>query len=202
MAVCFFIMFVFSIPSLIFCFFGQKIPVFEQDKLGLYRFMIGNIGYDPTSLTYQHDSGCHKAAFVNSNETCLHIPYLPEISLTQASSVVTAFEFLQILVFFIGVFHLQRRADSLTEEVERLNTSVTDYTVMVRHLPKDTTVEQLVAHFSSLYPLDRPDWQKRPLLIGARPVQPISKTVSFPWKLSHLIWISSSFFVFALAKSR
>ena len=35
------------------------------------------------------------------------------------------------------------------------NVSAKQYTIMVRNLPKDTTLVELVEHFSTLYPLDQ-----------------------------------------------
>ncbi len=37
-------------------------------------------------------------------------------------------------------------------------------------IPVDISPEQLIAHFSNLYPLDKPDWKNRPAVLGARPV--------------------------------
>ena len=161
---------------MVFCYFGKKIPTINAGKVEMYRFMIGNIGYDPASLTYNEDAAC-TGKLAKLNETCLHFPR-SQITMTEASGIITGFEFLQIVVFFCVIYHLQRRAFALKDEVDKLNTSVTDYTVMVRNIPPDTSVEQLVAHFSNLYGLDKRDWKQRPQLIGARPVQPISKTVS------------------------
>ena len=57
-SILFLVLTILSIPSFILCFNGSRVPVNQRDNIGLYRFTIGNIGYDPKSLTYFNDSSC------------------------------------------------------------------------------------------------------------------------------------------------
>lgn len=174
MAICFAVLTILSAPAMAFAFAGSRIPSSNWDAAGLYQLTLGNIGYDPASPTYAKDSACHKSHAVGgilTNTTCIHMPGGLEYSMEEVGSILTACEFLQILVFFCFIMHLQRRADRQKAETERLHTSACDFSIMVGNLPKDTTAQQLVAHFSGLYELDKPDWQGRPPLDGAQPVQ-------------------------------
>ena len=96
-AVVFFIMTLLSIPSFIFCYSGEAILPVDRDSLGLYRFTLGNIGYNKLSPTYDRDSACMK---VKSNTTCVHLPLGQELPLYQASQIMTAMEFLQVRTYF------------------------------------------------------------------------------------------------------
>lgn len=70
---------------------------------------------------------------------------------------------------------LQHRLNYLrNNEVEEC--SVAEYSISVNGLPSNTTVEELVRHFSNLYPLDRPDWKGRPGILFCKPVTNISNT--------------------------
>lgn len=171
MAVCMLVMTLLSIPTFVFSISGSRVSEAERDTTSLYRLTLGNIGYDPTSLTYATDTKCtrHSSAYVN--QTCFH-GFGYEVTAVQVSSIITASEFLQILAFFITVWHLDRKVRSLEKEVEKHHTSITDYAIMITGIPPDCHVDQLVAHFTNLYPMDTLDWKKRPALAGARPVEP------------------------------
>jgi hypothetical protein len=170
-----FVMTVLAAPSLIFSFFGSRIPEQDRDLIGLYRLTIGNIGYDPNSYTYLNDSACHHTGFLKNytplkyNGTCIHVMDY-EFTMPQVALALSASEVLQIFAFFCFIWHLKRKTDTLKAQNERQECTVSDYTVIVRGFPKDTGMEQLIAHFSSLYPLDVPDWRKRPPITGAIPV--------------------------------
>ena len=43
--------------------------------------------------------------------------------------------------------------------------------MLVRNVPPDVTIEDLIEHFSKLYPLDKPDWYRRPPIEGAEKVK-------------------------------
>ena len=74
MAICLSVMTLLSIPSLVFCTYGSRIPLALQDPIGLYKFTLGNIGYDPNSRTYLDDSACTKIDDAKTyNGTCIHI---------------------------------------------------------------------------------------------------------------------------------
>ena len=75
--------------------------------------------------------------------------------------ILTACEILQIISFFCFIFHLSRVTNTIKVEREKLICSVSDYSVIVKNIPSDTTKEELIAHFNSLYPLDEKDWLGR-----------------------------------------
>jgi hypothetical protein len=52
----------------------------DKDFFGLYKFMIGNIGFDPRSSTYLEDAACKYVDLTNrtstylfANETCITV---------------------------------------------------------------------------------------------------------------------------------
>ena len=109
-------------------------------------------------------------------DTCITLPYTGgfQLTLAEVGSILTLMEVLQALSFMAMVYHLHRKLQYLGHQLDRLSTSVTDYAVMIRNLPSDTTAAELIKHLSNLYPLDKPDWAKRPPLAGARPVQQVA----------------------------
>jgi hypothetical protein len=177
MGVAFFVMSIFSLPTLFFAYNGSRMSVEDRDGMSMYMFTLGNIGYNPTSASYAIDSACStKASYAGANETCITITGGYQFTLTEVGSIISLMEVLQIFVFFCAVYHLHRRINSIGEELDRLITSVTDYSVMIRKLPPDTAPHDIVTHLSNLYPLDKPDWLNRPPLDGARPVVSVDNT--------------------------
>ena len=49
----------------------------------------------------------------------------------------------------------------LNKRVNHEHVSAEDYTIYVKGLPTDATVEEVRDHFSKLYHLDAPDWEFR-----------------------------------------
>lgn len=174
MTICLFIMSVLSLPSLIFTYHGQGISPEDQDALGLFQYTLGNIGYDPTLSDYKTLAKCNSPRYTR-NDTCLHISG-NEVSINDAANVITAMEFLQILVFFIGVFHLYRKAISVSGKKSNAEASVSDYSIMVTNIPRDTTEEELLNHFNKLYGLDERDFKGRPPLEGAEPISDVGNS--------------------------
>lgn len=41
-----------SVPSILTSIYGSRVPIQDRDALGLYKFTLGNIGYDTASPTY------------------------------------------------------------------------------------------------------------------------------------------------------
>ena len=132
----------------------------------------GNLGYNPESATYNEDAACVHTV----NTTCIHLPGDVELTLSEASSILTLCEFLQIICFFSVVWALGHRTKGMKKEASRATCAVSDYSLMVRNIPTDITEKELIDHFSSLYPLDVPDWRKRPPLDGAAPVDNVLNT--------------------------
>jgi hypothetical protein len=179
MSICFMVMTLLSLPGIVFAWFGSRIPEADRDAIGFYHFTLGNIGYNKANANYATQSLCaNQSPYMNVNETCIHVLNTVELPMSVVGSILTLCEILQVLVFFITLAHLSRRLQQYQEELSRLTTSVTDYSVMISGLPKDASVEQVITHFSNLYPLDKPDWKNRPPLAGARPVQSV-RMISF-----------------------
>ena len=64
----------FSIPAMVMYRSGTKVPVSDRDFLGLYKFTLGNIGYNPDDVNYATESACKTAGYgVNSNSTCIYV---------------------------------------------------------------------------------------------------------------------------------
>lgn len=173
MSIAFFFMMLLSLPVLVFCYFGSRVPSSEQDSMGLYKFTIGNIGYDPASATYANQSTCTSPN--PYNETCIHVMN-QEFTVSEVSALVTVTEVLQVLIFLVAVVHLHRRAQNFRKKIERKSCAVSDYSIIVKDVPPDTTIEQLIAHFSNLYGLDKMDWAGRPPVKAAVPVSIISNS--------------------------
>jgi len=106
-----FAMFWFSLPSLIFAYAGSRISSVDQDSIGLYRFTLGNMGYNAASASYKTDSTC-KSLPKEYNGTCIHLQGFAEITLANAGSILTATEFLQCFIFFCTLWHLKRKTHS------------------------------------------------------------------------------------------
>ncbi len=148
-----------SIPALAFAFFGSRTPELEQDGLGLYRFSLGNIGYDKTSPTFEADSACKSAVPTNINGTCIHLASL-EFTATDASNILTACEFLSVCVFLLFVHRLRVKSKKLMKDNENDECTVRDYTIVCTNLPVDTTPTDLLIHFNK-WQLETKDWNGR-----------------------------------------
>ena len=130
--------------------------------------IVGNIGYNPVYPEYDMESSCNATrTFSGSNHgyngTCIHV-FNTEFKLPEVAGLLTFFEIIQILVFFCFIFHLQRVTNTIKIAREKELCSVSDYSIIVRKIPADTTKEQLISHFNALYPLDEKDWLGRPPL--------------------------------------
>ncbi len=82
-----------------------------------------------------------------------------ELSITDAGSILTAMEFLQVAVFMIAVFYLQGKVFSVAGQSAKLVTAISDYAVVVRDIPPDVTELELVTHFNGLYSLATNDYK-------------------------------------------
>jgi hypothetical protein len=190
MTLVFFLMTLFSIPSLLFVSNGQGIAVEDRDPFGLYRFTLGNLGYDKeTTPNYLTLSQCHNIHNVNSltttgtpstfNETCIHVTVFGnnyELTTTNTAYLLTFFEMIQITIFLLGVAQLYFSIENKTNRNHTTELSVSDYAVMVTNLPPDTSENELIQHFNDLYALNKKDWKARPIVIDAEPVQTCGNT--------------------------
>lgn len=155
MAICLFVMTLFTIPSLVFAFYGDNVLADDRDSFGFYRLTLGNVGYSASTVKYMGKCGylAHKTdpSLSVSNASCIIVNDSYEIPTTQAGGLLTAMEFLQIAVFAIGVFHVYRTALSVTGRNAKSETQVSDFSIMVTNLPADITDVEVLDHFSSLY---------------------------------------------------
>ena len=158
---------ILCVPNLLFCYYGNKILKEDQDFIGLYRLTVGNIGHNMEDPNYFEDSQCSNSA--NANMTCITV-LNTEFTLLEVANILTVAEFAQIVCFLLVIVYLANRTRRVSTKLDQRTCTISDYSVMVEGIPADTTVEQLVEHFSRLYPLDKPDWRGRPPVRDATPV--------------------------------
>ena len=97
-----------------------------------------------------------------------------EISVVSASAVLMVMEVLQCVVFLAALYHINRMIKKWArrkELGERAEVTLGDFTVVVRDLPPDTTIAELIEHFSVKWGLAGPDWKGRPPLYQAEVVK-------------------------------
>lgn len=157
----------FTIPSLLFSYFGSRISEQDKDSMGLYRYTIGNIGYDPSSLSYDADSQCS----FSSTRRCIHLSSNIEISYEAVAYTVLSCEVVQNVLLLVMLYHLNFKISWLKHKLNSLTCHISNYSIMVRNLPKMFKLEELVYHFSNLYRLDRKDWKDRPVVEGTSPLK-------------------------------
>jgi hypothetical protein len=168
MGVVLFLCALLSLPSLIFSIFGHRILTEDRDFLSLYRFTIGNIGYNPDSNTYATDSLCTGV----KDLTCTRL-FDQEFSLQAIANIISMFEIAQILIFLLGYLVLRSACSSVRGGVGSRSCSISDYSIRVDNIPPNTTISELMNHFSGLYQLNQPDWKNRKPLSGAQPIQDV-----------------------------
>jgi hypothetical protein len=173
MIIYFFFATIFSIPSIVFCYFGHKILKEDRDGIGLYRFTVGNIGYNQLETSYVTDSRC--VGGKNTELTCTDI-FGVQFTLQDISNILLVCEIIQILIYFIIFFDLVRRTKRIKLKSDARICTASDFAVMVENIPPDTTAKDIKEHFSKLYALDQIDWCGRPVLDGAIPVDDISNS--------------------------
>lgn len=174
-AVGFIFMSILALPVLAFAYSGDAVPLQDQDIVGLYALSIANIGYNPSSFSYAADSACTPGGSLTptTNQTCITVNG-SEYTMESVSMVITALEILQILVFFIMIVHIKRRFKKIiTSHQDSGVPSITDYAVHVTNIPKDTTVAEIIEHFSGLYQLETKDWRGRLPVEDAAPVDSV-----------------------------
>ena len=171
MSITLLIMSFLSLPSLIIIYYGRGMAEEDRDAFGMYRYTLGNIGYED----YGSDAARCTSSKYSEDDNCIHFQG-NEISVKEASNVLTAMEFLSVFVFFVSVFHLHRRVFSVTGKTSKSQVSISDYAVEVHNIPPDCSDLQILKHFSDLYALDRVDWRGRPPLEGAEVVSDIGNT--------------------------
>ena len=74
-----------------------NIPPSSHSPIGLYKFTLGNIGYDPNSRTYLTDSACTQGADAKTyNGTCIHF----QVCILFSTSFTTSFKHLVSVPLF------------------------------------------------------------------------------------------------------
>jgi hypothetical protein len=61
-------------------------------------------------------------------------------------------------VFLVVVAVIHDRLFSVSLQVDGTNIKASDYSVLVRGLPRNVTVEEVLEHFNGLYDLGKDDW--------------------------------------------
>jgi len=95
-----------------------------------------------------------------SDSELLNIPYFSldkyavEMDGLSVAYTITAFDLGAMLLLLIAVAVLRGESEKFIAYAERKNVSAADYTIFVRGLPSDVTVEELRDHFSTLFALD------------------------------------------------
>lgn len=162
-----------SVPAIAFSYFGHKIPEESRDFVGMYRTTIGNIGHSQLSSSYAENSKCSVAD--SEGQVCTDIMGV-EFTLANVATILCTCEVLQVLIFLAATRWLNKRCVGLREKSDSRSCTISDYSVMVENIPKTATSQEITKFFSDLYPLDRPDWQGRPELDGAQPLQHCDNT--------------------------
>ena len=168
-----FLMSLCCIPAIVFSYFGHKIPHESRDFVGLYRTTIGNIGHNQLSSSYDEDSACSVAH--SEGKVCTDVMGV-EFTLANVGTILCTCEVLQVLIFLLAIHYLNRRCAGLREKSDARSCTISDYSIMVENIPKTATSEEITKFFSDLYPLDKPDWQGRPEMDGAQPLQHCDNT--------------------------
>lgn len=169
---------IFSMPSLIFSYYGHAIEESDQDIFGLYKFTIGNIGYNRNSLTYTTDSRCTSPDLIKYKGTCIHLMDNTEMTLVDASYIIASMEFLQVLIYLIITYILWKDYNYFDDDNRFRKCNISDYTIAIKGIKKSLkfTAKELIDHFSDLYSLDKIDWKGRKPVSNAKRVQDISNS--------------------------
>lgn len=160
---------ILSAPNLYLAAIGNGVSKEYQDGMGLYKYTIGNIGFNRQESDYYNKSACTTEAYKHYNGTCIQGEGW-ELSTIEVSSILTCLEILQIFVFFCSLTFINWHADNMKEQHEKDSCSITDYTISVKNFPADVTSTDLIVHFNQ-WSLDGTDFQRRPKVQGALPVK-------------------------------
>ena len=79
--------------------------------------------------------------------------------------MVSGLDFVVSVVFFAAYFRLRNYVDKTNDLVDLQTTTTSDFSVEIyKGLPPDTTEDEVLEHFSSLYCLDKVDIRGRPAI--------------------------------------
>jgi hypothetical protein len=163
--VSFALLLVLNLPALLLYSSGSRIKEEEQDLLGLYALTLGNLG--------SVDSLSHwtTVRFFGRDGRIMG-----RIRLDDAAVLLAAMDALSCLVFAGMIWYLGRMVQHAKKHQSKTILSAKDFTVHVTNLPPDVQKEDLIDHFSALYPLDGADWKGRAPPAGP-PKMPVSDLV-------------------------
>lgn len=132
---------VLNLPALLLYSSGSRIKEEQQDLLGLYALTLGNLG--------SVDSRWLTVRFLGRNGRVMG-----RMRLDDAAVLLAAMDALSCLVFAGMIWYLGRMVQHAKKHRSKTILSTKDFTVHVTNLPPDVQKEDLIDHFSALYPLD------------------------------------------------
>ena len=173
-----------SMPSLLFAYTGHNIADEDRDPFGLYRLSIGNIGHNRDSSSYKENSACSNI----TDMACISL-FGVEFSMLNVANILSVSELLQALVCLAAFVYLVRTQSRMKRRADNRTCSISDYSVMVENISPDTTMEELIEHFSGLYPLDKPDWKNRP---GVESAEPLKHSINSGYSAHKGTWVAEA----------
>jgi hypothetical protein len=132
--VVFFAMSVLAIPSLWLCRVGTRVSREDVDPLRLNIWSIGNVN--------------------TGNSTV----FGRVVTAAQAGVIIGWSDFAYSVLFLLFILFWKRRMVAVTEAVNDDVIQLSDYSVMVKRLPRTATAQQIHDHFNGLYNLAAEDW--------------------------------------------
>ena len=166
LAILFSVMTVLSIPAYMFSSAGSRIPAEDLDALTLSLVSIGNIGDSLATsavggLSIQNGTASADSGDSAATVTMPAVIWDPSarISAKDGAVVVVVLDLACCMGLVVLMVWLANSIDELERGGGKETLSASDYTVFVRGLPADATRKEIVEHFSTLYALDRPDWE-------------------------------------------
>lgn len=176
-------------------------PAELQDSVGFFSTTLGNIGSaKDVSVAAQRahnkwiQCGRNSTGSSNSSNCIRRVPFLGhEVNSLHASYTITSMDFLSCIIFIIVIFVLRVRTRQVTHQCThgRNNVSMSDYSVVVTGMEKDTTVTDVFNHFNDLYDLSQEsDWRERAAVEEAQRVTDISHLGSVKSEFIRHSWIA------------
>ena len=166
--VSFALLLVLNLPALVLYSSGSRIKEEQQDLLGLYALTLGNLG----SVDFLSSSRWLTVRFFGPDGRIVG-----RIRLDDAAVLLAALDALSCLVFAGMIWYLGRMVQHAKKHQSKTILSSKDFTVHVTNLPPNVQKEDLIDHFSALYPLEGADWKGRAPSATGPPKLPVSDLV-------------------------
>lgn len=77
---------------------------------------------------------------------------------SRVSVFISASDAVCVLIFLVIAMHIHDRIEAVSREVDGSNVKSSDYSVLVRGLPKDASEREILEHFQRLYDVGKEDW--------------------------------------------